>query len=94
MACSICQAVAQFGMNVALIADHALNTFLLGDPNETLSRRIARARAAGQSWAKLVCKVLSFFAFGGDHCTWAEQPGTSGNEIWHWSDNFSQPNLD
>jgi hypothetical protein len=36
--------VGQVVANLAILLDHVGNTLLLGDPNETISRRTARAR--------------------------------------------------
>lgn len=82
----------KFGMNLALWADHGLNTILLGDPNETVSRRVGRAAEENQKWACVFCHWLSQ-TFGKDHCQKAIEPGTSGREIWHWSNNPSEPDL-
>lgn len=92
MTCRLCAGLHQFALNIALLADHALNVATLGDPNETVSRRVARAREAGQGWAWVACRILSA-VFGRDHCGLALQPGTSGRELWHWSDNDSEPVL-
>jgi hypothetical protein len=75
---------------VALAGDHVLNTLLLGDPNETLSRRIARARAAGQRWAVVTCRVLQAVLGGHgatDHCTWAltNSEPLGSREVWNWN---------
>ena len=47
MSCGACAVARQLLLNTLLIADKALNTALLGDPNATLSARAARARLAG-----------------------------------------------
>ena len=85
--CLIIKALIQFFLNLLILADHALNTSLLGNPEETLSARIARARVAGHYWATIGCKCLSlmFFFMKRDHCTWALEKGTVDQEIWHWS---------
>lgn len=86
MTCTICAGVGQFGLNLAEIADRVLNTLLLGNPTETVSRRTARARRAGERWAKVACKCLSalFWFMHRDHCTWALEAGSDAKEIWHW----------
>jgi hypothetical protein len=84
----------QFLINLAVMLDHAANTLLLGDPDETLSARIARARAAGHPWAKLVCRIFSFvfreITFGKydtDHCSYSVDNSVLpvSKEIWSWS---------
>jgi hypothetical protein len=92
MSCKICPVIRQFGMNWLLWLDKTGNTFLLGNPNETISRRTARAAAAGEKWAQKACKALSF-VLGHDHCQYALEPGSAATEIWAWSNNFSQPDL-
>ena len=82
----------QFCLNVAIALDKLGNALLLGDPNETISRRVGRVRDTGKKWAFVVCRVLSQM-FGRDHCSAAEEPGTLGRELWNWSDNFSEPVL-
>jgi hypothetical protein len=84
----------QYAVNYFNLTDHILNTILLGDPDETLSSRIARARQAGHKWAMVMCNVLTFLAkvvtFGQvtvNHCDYAldsKQLG-SDKEIWSWS---------
>lgn len=89
MACRACLIVGQIAANLALLADHVANTLLLGDPNETLSRRIARARAAGLHWASRTCRALQFVLGGhgaADHCTWAltNSVPVGSREVWSW----------
>lgn len=94
MSCRICTYVGQYFLNFANLLDHTLNFLLLGDTNETVSCRTARARAAGQKWAVYACNILTFGAkvvtFGtyvGDHCTNSLNPANLPNsrEIWSWS---------
>lgn len=89
MTCKPCQ----FALNLGLALDHLANTLLLGDPNETLSRRVGRARDAGHKWASAVCRVLSQL-FGRDHCGFAESPGTTARELWAWSPWLGEPDID
>ena len=97
MSCALCRGVRQLVVNVLELADKALNTLTLGDPNENMSRRIARARAAGDRWAAIACRMLTWlfwiFTRSPDHCALALQPGTLGREIWHWSNNDTEPVL-
>jgi len=85
--------VGQFLLNFVNLLDHTANFLTLGDANETVSARTARARAAGQKWAKYACMLLTFLAkvvtFGqyvGDHCDYAINPKILPNsrEIWDW----------
>ena len=41
----------QYLLNMLNLLDHAGNAILLGDPNETISARTARAKNAGVTWA-------------------------------------------
>lgn len=90
MNCRPCAIVGQIVANIALMVDHVGNTLLLGDPNETISRRTARARDAGRRWASVACWLLtSIFGAHGDkdHCTYAmdnSQPSI-GREVWSWN---------
>lgn len=89
----------QYFLNWLNLFDHALNTLLLGDMNETLSKRIARARIAGHTWAVVACKILTWGAYiftlgqlNRDHCTYAidsSPPVTA--EIWSWSTDQIDP---
>lgn len=101
MACKICDFAGlvgklsgQYALNILNMIDHAVNTILLGDPEETISTRIALARKAGQKWAEYVCKILTFLqkivTFGKmtrDHCTYALDYKVLPNtrEIWNWN---------
>ncbi len=89
-----CTLINQYFLNLANLADHILNTLLLGDPNETVSARTARARRAGRRWAVWACKALTLGArivtFGqvtGDHCDYAlnEQVLPNCREIVDWN---------
>lgn len=44
--------------NIALAADQFLNAIFWGDPDETLSRRAARACESGTDWGCTLCKWL------------------------------------
>jgi hypothetical protein len=90
--CKPCTILRQIGLNWVIWGDKSLNTLLLGDPNETVSRRTGRAMLQGHRWAIKACSVLSFF-LGYDHCQFAMQPGSLATEVWAWSENFSQPAL-
>ena len=90
MSCQACAVARQLGLNWALLLDKAANAVLLaGDPNETLSRRLARAALVGERWAIRACAMLNwlFRAVGSphNHCAWSLLPGSVGREIWSWS---------
>ena len=51
--------IFQYALNWLNLADHAGNTFLLGDPYETLSARTARAKNAGVTWAVKFDELLT-----------------------------------
>lgn len=94
MSCRLCMYVGQYFLNWLNLFDHAINTVLLGDADETVSARTARARKAGQKWAKWLCATLTFFqkivTFGQvtrDHCDYALDKSIMPNtrEIWSWS---------
>ena len=84
----------QYFLNWLNLLDHAGNTLLLGDSDETISARTARARLAGQKWAFVACAILTFLTkvvtFGKvsrDHCDYALDKSALPNskEIWSWS---------
>ena len=92
MRCRACATVHQLVANLALLLDHAGNTLLLGDPNETISSRTARARNAGHRWAAVACRVLTAVLGGHgdeDHCAYAIDATlpSMGREVWNWSCN-------
>ena len=76
--CHPCDLIGQWALNWLNLIDHAGNTLLLGNPNETMSARTARARVAGRSWATWACRALTWgqiaVTFGRvtrDHCAYA-----------------------
>ncbi len=92
--CFLCTFLFQYFLNWLNLIDHACNTLLLGDANETISARTARARQAGRKWAIYACKLLSFGAevitlgkISGDHCDYALNNKILPNskEIWDWN---------
>lgn len=60
--------VGQYFLNWLNLLDHAGNCLLLGDADETISARVARARAAGRRWAWWGCRLL----------TWGQIVATAG----------------
>jgi hypothetical protein len=92
--------IAQYYINWLNLIDHTVNCLLLGDPNETLSARIARARLAGHTWAIYMCtfltsglKMMTFGKYTRDHCTYALDPLALPNcaEIWSWTTDRINP---
>jgi len=86
--------LGQYLLNWLNLLDHALNTLLLGDADETVSARTARARNAGSKPACYFCafltwgqKVVTFGTVTRDHCDYAldRQTSTNSREIWSWS---------
>lgn len=58
--------IGRYLLNFAVLLDEAANTILGGSPNETISERSAKARAAGRRWGCLLCKLLDRINPG--HC--------------------------
>ena len=94
MGCIFCVYVAQFLLNIANLLDHAANALLLGDANETISMRTARARRAGQPWAHKMCRLLTFLlrtvtlgVARDDHCSHVldHTKRPNSREIWDWN---------
>lgn len=52
--------LGQYIVNWLNLLDHAGNCLLLGDADETMSARIARARNAGRRWAFWSCRALTW----------------------------------
>lgn len=58
--------LARYLLNLAVLLDEAGNTILGGSPNETISERSAKARAAGRRWGCVLCRLLDKINPG--HC--------------------------
>lgn len=58
--------VIRYLLNLLILLDEAGNTFTGGSPNETISERAAKARAAGHAWGCVLCKFLGRINPG--HC--------------------------
>jgi hypothetical protein len=79
MTCVPCRLLGQFFLNCLNLLDHAGNCLSLGDADETISARVARARRdGGKWWAVRVCAFLTtatrWVTFGRvsrDHCAYA-----------------------
>jgi hypothetical protein len=85
MACRPC-GVAKIGFgNFLLALDRLVNALLLGNANETISQRAARAQITGNRIAAALCGFLDLFDSG--HCTDSLDPdsGTNAAEIWDWN---------
>ena len=66
--------------NLLIALDVTANALLLGDPNETISSRAARAMRRDQPrWARLVCRVTDWF--DSNHCLKAIEPD-EGSDSW------------
>jgi hypothetical protein len=86
--------LGQYCLNWLNLLDHMGNTFLMGDANETMSARTARARNAGSKPACWFCnfltwaaKVVTFGKVNRDHCDYALDASVLPNskEIWDWN---------
>lgn len=58
--------IGRYLLNLAVLLDEAANTILGGSPNETISERSAKARAAGRRWGCVLCGLLNKLNPG--HC--------------------------
>jgi hypothetical protein len=56
-----------YGLNIAISLDEFGNAITGGDPGETISSRAGKARAQGQKWACVLCKVLAWIT-ATNHC--------------------------
>jgi len=76
--CTVARLIGQWLLNGLNLLDHCGNWLLLGDADETMSARTARARRDGARWAVHACRVLTWgqrvVTFGRvdrDHCDYA-----------------------
>ena len=58
--------VGKYIYNLLYLLDKAGNTLTGGSPDETISRRAARAKHAGSRWGRWLCKGLDWIDPG--HC--------------------------
>ena len=86
------KSILQYLLNLAIALDKMGNALLLGHPDESISRRCARAENAGIWGFRHICQVLDKL-IGPHHCYISDEPGTKGKEILHWSKNFTLPIL-
>lgn len=82
----------QYLFNIAVSLDQLLNTILGGDPDETLSRRTARARKTRPSNIALAIFTygvnIMFLLLGEtDHIKKSLQKKTGAKEVWDWTKN-------
>ena len=96
MSCILCRLVGQFCLNGLEWLDHGLNWLTLGDADETVSARTARARNHGSKLAAAFCDfltaataVVTFGRVKRDHCEWAllKSALPLTREIWDWNTN-------
>jgi hypothetical protein len=57
----------KWGINVLVAIDQLINALSGGDPDETISSRIGKAKRRGNRLAKAACWVLAK-VFGARHC--------------------------
>lgn len=60
------KAIGRYFLNWLILLDEAGNTLTGGSPNETISERAAKARAAGRRWGCVLCRLLGWINPG--HC--------------------------
>ena len=73
-------AIVFYAWNILIALDVLLNAILLGDPNETISSRAARAMRRDQPWwACWVCTLTDLV--DPDHCPKAIEPD-EGTDSW------------
>jgi hypothetical protein len=56
----------RYQLNVLIWLDEGINTFTGGDPCETVSSRACKARNAGRTWGRWLCRLLDLINPG--HC--------------------------
>lgn len=58
--------IKRYVFNILISVDQLVNTILGGDPDETISSRLGKAKKKGNPIAIAICKVLS--KFDNKHC--------------------------
>ena len=72
--------VKRYLLNILIIIDEAFNALIfLGDPEETISSRAAKAKNAGKAWGCVLCKFLDLFQKG--HCDQSLEPTTGADAV-------------
>jgi hypothetical protein len=56
----------QYLWNILITLDRLVNVILLGEPEDTVSHRTAKAKSIEKKWGCIFCKVLDFI--DRDHC--------------------------
>lgn len=65
--------------NIIVSLDQLVNVLWLGDPDETVSSRAAKASARGDRWACVLCKVLD--RIQKDHCKNSVESDEGANAV-------------
>lgn len=74
--------VKQWILNIMFALDELCNSFLGGDPRETMSSRMGKKVVAGKCpVCKFLCKVLAH-VLGRDHCQDSIEPDTGSRAIF------------
>lgn len=68
-----------YWFNLAVVFDCLCNSIALGDPDETISSRSAKARNEGKEWGCLLCRFLNIFQTG--HCDKALERNKGGRAV-------------
>jgi hypothetical protein len=72
--CKLCKYI----WNILISIDQLLNTFLGGDPDETISSRAGK-RQDTSNWAKYLCKFLNLLDT--NHCSKSVEDDEGSREI-------------
>lgn len=65
--------------NVLIAIDQLGNALTLGDPDETISSRAAKAQAKGRRWGCILCRALNLIQR--DHCQRSLEPDEGARAI-------------
>lgn len=74
----------RYTFNVLIGVDQLVNALLGGDPDETLSSRMAKARKHGCKPCYYICRMLHWF--DPNHCKNEREDDEGDREIWSWKD--------
>jgi hypothetical protein len=65
--------------NVLIALDQLVNAFALGDPDETVSSRAAKAMQEGKRWGCVLCRLLDFIQT--NHCLRSLEPDEGARAV-------------
>lgn len=74
-------------LNILIAIDQLFNTLLLGDPDETLSSRVGKARRGGSRFGTFLANAIDLLFFwqqNPGHCERSIEYDEGGRQISRW----------